>query len=217
MKYEEFKRKATALKSVSSVRGSKYNVLSVRGDTMFFQRNSTRRKFDISLIELYKVFCELYLSNTPINTKTLEPYMDTAKSAALGLLIATGFVDWKHKQNKASRTEKTICLAVSPALKAYGTGGRPRLFEVVQKVREENRKRGRMGKSYSAKELSEHPGWQIDYLVAPPRMAHYITYSTRIYEVYLRYIAPEDIHVYSIDEVFIDATSYLDTYGLTAH
>ena len=100
MKYEEFKRKATALKSVSSVRGSKYNVLSVRGDTMFFQRNSTRRKFDISLIELYKVFCELYLSNTPINTKTLEPYMDTAKSAALGLLIATGLVDWKYRQNK---------------------------------------------------------------------------------------------------------------------
>lgn len=117
----------------------------------------------------------------------------------------------------ASRTEKTICLAVSPALKAYGTGGRPRLFEVVQKVRDENRKRGRMGKSYSAKELSEHPDWQIDYLVAPPRMAHYIKYSTRIYEVYLRYIAPEDIHVYSIDEVFIDATSYLDTYGMTAH
>ncbi|MCM1117519.1 MAG: DNA methylase [Pseudoflavonifractor sp.] len=117
----------------------------------------------------------------------------------------------------ASRTEKTICLAVSPALKAYGTGGRPRLFEVVQKVREENRKRGRMGKSYSAKELSEHPDWQIDYLVAPPRMAHYIKYSTRIYEVYLRHIAPEDIHVYSIDEVFIDATSYLDTYGMTAH
>lgn len=117
----------------------------------------------------------------------------------------------------ASRTEKTICLAVSPALKAYGTGGRPRLFEVVQKVRDANRSRGRMGKSHSAKELSEHPEWQIDYLVAPPRMAHYIKYSTRIYEVYLRYIAPEDIHVYSIDEVFIDATSYLDTNGMTAH
>lgn len=117
----------------------------------------------------------------------------------------------------ASRTEKTICLAVSPALKAYGTGGRPRLFEVVQKVREANRLRGWKGKSYSAKELAEHPDWQIDYLVAPPRMAHYIKYSTRIYEVYLRYIAPEDIHVYSIDEVFIDATAYLGTYGMSAH
>lgn len=100
MKYEEFKHKATALKSVTSVRGAKYNVLSVRGDIIFFQRNSTRRKFDISLIELYKVFCELYLSNTPINTRTLEPYMDTAKSAALGLLIATGLVNWKQQQNK---------------------------------------------------------------------------------------------------------------------
>ncbi|MCM1153657.1 MAG: DNA methylase [Muribaculum sp.] len=117
----------------------------------------------------------------------------------------------------ASRTEKTICLAVSPALKAYGTGGRPRLFEVVQKVREANRRRGGNGKSYSAKVLSERPDLQIDYLVAPPRMAHYIKYSTRIYEIYLRYIAPEDIHVYSIDEVFIDATSYLATYGMTAH
>lgn len=117
----------------------------------------------------------------------------------------------------ASRTEKTICLAVSPALKAYGTGGRPRLFEVVQKVREANRRRGRQGKSYSKAELESHPEYAIDYLVAPPRMAHYIEYSTRIYNVYLRYIAPEDIHVYSIDEVFMDVTAYLGTYGMTAH
>lgn len=117
----------------------------------------------------------------------------------------------------ASRTEKTICLAVSPALKAYGTGGRPRLFEVVQKVREANRRRGRQGKSYSRAELESHPEYAIDYLVAPPRMAHYIEYSTRIYNTYLRYFAPEDIHVYSIDEVFMDVTAYLGTYGMTAH
>lgn len=117
----------------------------------------------------------------------------------------------------ASRTEKTICLAVSPALKAYGTGSRPRLFEVVQKVMEANRRRGRQGKSYSKAEIESHPEYAIDYLVAPPRMAHYIEYSTRIYNVYLRYIAPEDIHVYSIDEVFMDVTAYLGTYGMTAH
>lgn len=117
----------------------------------------------------------------------------------------------------ASRTEKTICLAVSPALKVYGTGGRPRLFEVIQKVREANRSRGRAGKSHSKMVLDSHPEVAIDYLVAPPRMALYIDYSTRIYNVYLKYIAPEDIHTYSIDEVIIDATSYLDTYKTTAH
>lgn len=117
----------------------------------------------------------------------------------------------------ASRTEKTICLAVSPALKEYGTGGRPRLFEVVQKVREANYRRGRHGKSYSKAILDSHPEIAVDYLVAPPRMAHYIEYSTRIYDIYLRYIAPEDIHVYSIDEVIMDVTAYLKTYGMTAH
>ena len=117
----------------------------------------------------------------------------------------------------ASRTEKTICLAVSPSLKAFGLGGRPRLFEVTQRVREVNRNRGRMGKSVSSKELAGNPQLAVDYIIAPPRMAHYIKYSTRIYEVYLQYIAPEDIHVYSIDEVFIDATPYLGTYGMTAH
>lgn len=116
-----------------------------------------------------------------------------------------------------SRTDKTICLAVSPALKAYGTGGRPRLFEVVQKVREANARRGRMGSSQSGKELAEHPELSIDYYVAPPRMAHYINYSTRIYDIYLRFVAPEDIHVYSIDEVFIDATAYLATRRQSAH
>jgi len=123
-----------------------------------------------------------------------------------------------------SRTDKTICLAVSPSLKAYGIGGRPRLFEVVQKVREVNNARRRTlpygrfnGKSHLDKELKAHPDWEVDYLVAPPRMAHYIEYSTRVYQVYLKYIAPEDIYPYSIDEVFIDATNYLPTYKITAH
>ena len=116
-----------------------------------------------------------------------------------------------------SRTEKTICLAVSPALKAYGLGGRPRLFEVVQRVREANRTRGRAAKSSSKTILDSHPDTAVDYIVAPPRMAHYIDCSTRIYNISLRYIAPEDIHVYSIDEVFIDATAYLGTYRMSAH
>lgn len=116
-----------------------------------------------------------------------------------------------------TRTEKTICLAVSPALKAYGLGGRPRLFEVVQKVREVNKGRGRSGKSHSKRELDANRELAVDYLVAQPRMAHYIQYSTRIYEIYLHYIAPEDIHVYSIDEVFMDVTAYLKNYKMTAH
>ncbi|MCM1137113.1 MAG: DNA methylase [Duncaniella sp.] len=117
----------------------------------------------------------------------------------------------------ASRTDKTICLAVSPMLKSFGIGGRPRLFEVVQKVRDVNRLRGHAGKSVSGKELATHPELALDYLIAPPRMGLYIKYSTMIFEIYMRYIAPEDIHVYSIDEVFIDATSYLKTYSMTAH
>lgn len=115
------------------------------------------------------------------------------------------------------RTEKTICLAVSPALKAYGTGGRPRLFEVVQRVKEANYNRGRAGKSYSAKILKNDPAVAIDYIIAPPRMQLYIDYSCRIYDIYQHYIAPEDIHIYSIDEVFIDATSYIDLYKMSAH
>ena len=119
-----------------------------------------------------------------------------------------------------SRTEKTICLAVSPSLKAFGIPGRPRLFEVVQKVAEVNawrlsRAPGRKltGKSTSAEELERNSDWAVDYIVAPPRMASYMRVSAEIYETYLKYVAPEDIHVYSIDEVFIDATPYLRTYG----
>ncbi len=124
----------------------------------------------------------------------------------------------------ASRTEKTICLAVSPSLKAYGIGGRARLFEVVQRLREINAERQFSapglrfsGKSIYDNELKKRPELAVDYIAAPPRMAFYIDYSTRIYNIYLRYIAPEDIHVYSIDEVFIDATSYLKSYKMTAH
>lgn len=118
----------------------------------------------------------------------------------------------------ASRTDKTICLAVSPSLKSScRLGGRPRLFEVVEKVNIANLSRGKSGASVSAAYLASHPETAIDYIVAPPRMSLYIDYSTRVYKVYLQYVAPEDIHVYSIDEVFIDATDYLQLYGLTAH
>ncbi len=122
-----------------------------------------------------------------------------------------------------SRTEKTICLAVSPSLKAYGIGGRARLFEVVQRVREVNNERKRTagwrmtGKSYNDPELKANPSLELDYIAAPPRMAHYMEVSTKVYETYLKYIAPEDIHVYSIDEVFMDVTAYLRTYKLSAH
>lgn len=123
----------------------------------------------------------------------------------------------------ASRTEKTICLAVSPSLKTYDIPGRARLFEVVQKVREANAKRlaaapGRKftGSSTSHTELMASPSLELDYIVAPPQMAHYMACSTQIYNVYLKYIAPDDIHVYSIDEVMIDATAYLKTYKLSA-
>lgn len=124
----------------------------------------------------------------------------------------------------ASRTQKTICLAVSPSLKAYGIPGRARLFEVEQKVKEANARRQTRapknildGKSVFATELNENPCLAIDYIAAKPRMALYMSKSTQIYDVYLRYIAPEDIYAYSVDEVFIDASGYLKTYGLNAH
>lgn len=134
----------------------------------------------------------------------------------------------------ASRTEKTICLAVSPSLKAYGIPGRARLFEVVQKVKEVNAERLRnairshtsvykdgkpslSSKSYDANALAKDPSLEVDYLVAPPRMLYYEKVSRQIYSIYQKYIAPEDILVYSIDEVFIDATAYLSHYQMTAH
>lgn len=123
----------------------------------------------------------------------------------------------------AARTEKTICLAVTPSLKAYGIPGRARLFEVVQRVRAENQKRAAAapghrleGTSYDDDALKNNPSLAIDYVIAPPRMALYMEYSTKIYNIYLKYVAPEDIHVYSIDEVMMDVTSYLRTYGMNA-
>ena len=121
-----------------------------------------------------------------------------------------------------SRTDKTICLAVTPSLKAYGISGRARLFEVVQRVAEVNAQRrqkapGRKltGSSWHDQDVKAHPDLALDYLVAPPRMAHYIEWSTRIYNIYLKYVAPEDVFSYSIDEVLMDVTSYLSGYRLT--
>lgn len=122
------------------------------------------------------------------------------------------------------RTEKTICLAVSPSLKAFGISGRARLFEVVQKVKEVNalrksrlRNRQFTGSSYSAEELKNNESYELSYIIAPPRMSLYMKYSTQIYNIYLKYVAPEDIHIYSVDEVFIDAGAYLNTYKMTPH
>ena len=125
-----------------------------------------------------------------------------------------------------SRTEKTICLAVSPSLKAIGIPGRPRLFEVTEKVKLHNAQRLKRlrklgisdftGRSCDSAELAAHPELELDFIAAKPRMKYYMNYSARIYNIYLKYIAPEDIHVYSIDEVFMDLTEYLDTYGMTA-
>ena len=121
-----------------------------------------------------------------------------------------------------TRTEKTICLAVSPGLKAYGIPGRARLFEVIEKVREINAERIRKsptkklkGKSSDTGVLANDPELALDFIIAPPRMKHYMEVSGKIYEIYINYISPDDIHVYSIDEVFIDLTEYLKTYGLT--
>lgn len=123
-----------------------------------------------------------------------------------------------------SRTEKTICLAVSPSLKSYGISGRARLFEVVQKVREVNAMRrmnapGRQlsGESYDDNELKADTSLAVTYITAIPRMALYMKCSTQIYSIYLKYVAPEDIHVYSIDEVFMDVTDYLEAYKMSAH
>ena len=123
----------------------------------------------------------------------------------------------------SSRTEKTICLAVSPALKSYGIPGRARLFEVVQKVKEVNIYRKRKatnrtftGSSYSDIELKKNKNLELSYIIAPPRMAHYMKYSSKIYNIYLKYFSSDDIYVYSIDEVFIDVTHYLKTYNMRA-
>lgn len=121
-----------------------------------------------------------------------------------------------------SRTDKTICLAVTPTLKSFGISGRARLFEVKQRVQEVNADRKRKlrgrefaGSSHFYSELSKDPSLALDFIIAPPRMAYYMEYSTRIYEIYMKYVAPEDIIVYSIDEVFMDVTDYLQTYRMS--
>ena len=118
-----------------------------------------------------------------------------------------------------SRTDKTICLAVTPSLKSFGIPGRAQLFEVKEKVREANAGRKQKapghqlkGSSHFFSELLADPALAVDFLIAPPRMAFYMEYSTRVYQVYMKYIAPEDVIVYSIDEVFMDVTDYLNTY-----
>ncbi|EOZ7205516.1 hypothetical protein ACQU9F_001781 [Campylobacter jejuni] len=120
-----------------------------------------------------------------------------------------------------SRTEKTICLAVSPALRSYNISGRLRLFELIQKVKTINYERLKIAKYFSAKsynhlELINNPNLELDYIVAKPRMSTYIDYSSKIYSIYLKYFDPKDIHIYSIDEVFIDLTPYIKHYKLSA-
>ena len=123
----------------------------------------------------------------------------------------------------SSRTEKTICLAVTPSLKAYGIPGRARLFEVIEKVKAINTDRIRkasqntfIGSSYNAIELKNNLGLKLEFIIAPPRMSYYMKYSTNIYNIYLKYFAPEDIYAYSVDEVFCDLSQYLKTYKMTA-
>ena len=148
----------------------------------------------------------------------LKSYYGSAECVARGLdPLTTNLV-----VADLTRTEKTICLAVTPPLKAVGVPGRPRLFEVVEKVKEINSMRRVQapghhftGESSSAPELAADPSLALAYIVAPPRMKYYMDLSAKIYQIYLKYIAPEDIHVYSVDEVFMDVTNYLDTYGLT--
>lgn len=159
----------------------------------------------------------------PRNTKTyiaidLKSFYASVECAERGLDPLTTHLVVADE----GRTEKTICLAVTPPLKAYGLGGRPRLFEVVQRVREINRERKRKSpgrmlgiSSCNSDELKNHPTYKMDFFIVPPQMAKYMAISSQIYGIYLKYVAPEDIHVYSIDEVFIDATNYLKTYRLT--
>ena len=150
----------------------------------------------------------------------LKSFYASVECAALGLdPLETNLV-----VADPTRTDKTICLAVSPSLKAYGIGGRARLFEVIQKVSRINADRRRhapgrrlTGKSSYDPEVRSDPSLALDYIVAPPRMAEYMKVSSRIYGIYLKLVSPEDIHVYSVDEVFIDASEYLRLYRCTAH
>lgn len=160
------------------------------------------------MMEQKKIYISIDLKSFYASVECVERHLDPLTT---NLVVAD-----------ESRTQKTICLAVSPSLKQYGLSGRARLFEVVQKVKEVNiqrqlkiRKKEFVGESYDDLELKQNPYLRLSYIAAQPRMAFYMEYSTRIYEIYLKYVAKEDIHVYSIDEVFIDATHYLKTYQMT--
>ena len=150
----------------------------------------------------------------------LKSFFASAECAARGLdPLNTNLV-----VADVSRTEKTICLAVSPSLKAYGIPGRARLFEVVSRMKEVNADRQRKrkvqkpeGGSYLASELAADPALKAEYIVAPPRMSLYLSLSTKIYNIYKKFVSADDIVVYSVDEVFVDATDYLKLYRLTAH
>jgi len=168
-----------------------------------------RKRREVSMEEKRKIYIAIDLKSFYASVECVERQLNPL---ATHLVVAD-----------AGRTEKTICLAVSPSLRAYGIPGRARLFEVVQRVKEVNRERqsrapGRQfaGASYDAQELEERPELELSYIIAPPRMAFYMEYSTVIYNIYLKYIAPEDMHVYSIDEVFMDVTDYLEAWHRTA-
>ena len=155
-----------------------------------------------------RIYCCIDLKSFYASVECMERGLDPLKT---NLVVAD-----------KKRTEKTICLAVSPSLKAYGISGRARLFEVVQKVNEINYKRKFKaknheftGKSYDSEELKNNPNLKLDYIAAPPQMAKYMKYSTSIYSIYLKYVSKNDIYPYSIDEVFVDITNYLKTAKMT--
>lgn len=172
------------------------------------------RRVDFSKSE--KIYVAIDLKSFYASVECMERHLDPLNT---NLLVADN-----------SRTDKTICLAVSPSLKSFGIPGRPRLFEAKQRVKEVNAERLAnyrrivgdrtaefVGKSSDYNELMAHPELELDFIVADPRMALYMDYSTRIFDIYLKYVAPEDIHIYSVDEVFMDVTGYLDLYKLSAH
>lgn len=156
-----------------------------------------------------RIYIAIDLKSFYASVECVERGLDPLKT---NLVVADG-----------SKTEKTICLAVSPSLKQYGISGRARLYEVISKIKAVNQQRllkapyhRFTGSCVDDEKLQKNAGLKVDFIIAPPRMAHYLQWSAKIHEIYLNYVSSEDIHVYSIDEVFIDATSYLKTYGMTA-
>ena len=174
-----------------------------------YNKNRTYNSFERVIITAHRTYIAIDLKSFYASVECVERGLDPMTA---NLVVAD-----------VSRTEKTICLAVSPSLKKYGIPGRARLFEVIQAVRQVNLQRRAKapdhtftGRSSNAKELEADPSLELDFIAAPPQMARYMDVSTQIYRIYLKYIAPEDMHVYSIDEVFMDVTDYLGTYKMTA-